>query len=230
MFISAGIIILLILMLPILTKDSKIVKTKEKVTPLIVKEFKDNKIKLIALFALTIGVSSGLLMFVIPLFAKNILNISTSQIGLIGGIVPLIVIPGSIFGGLISDKWGRKKSIYLLIIPVIFLISSIMFTTTLLFLVIPYFIVIFFSAGRWASSSAMFMDVTNKKIRATQYSVFNSLENLGLIASGMLAGTFLALLGYSNIFIFISLTLIPPLIILYFIKLKKEKKNLKILN
>ena len=224
MFITAGIIILILLIIPIIFNDSKIGIKKEKVTPLLVNEFKDNKIRLVALFALFISVSSGFLMFVVPLFAKNILNLSTSQIGLLAGVVPLIVIPGSLLGGHISDKWGRKKAIYLLVIPSIFLIISIMFTTTLLFIAIPYFIVIFLNAGRWTSSSALYMDVTNEKIRATQYSTFNGLENFGLIISGMIAGTFLAILGYSNIFILIGLVLFIPLAILYFIKINNKSK------
>ena len=223
MFIFAGLYILIILIFPLLIKDTIQNKKQDKVTPILINEFKINKIKLVIIFAIIIGISSGLLAFVIPLFATNILELSVSQIGLIAGFVPIITIVGSIIGGLISDRWGRKIAIYTMILPSIILICTIMFTRSLLFLIIPYFIVILLSAGRWAASSAMFMDVTNKKIRATEYSMFNSLEILGYVISSIFTGLLIGILGYNYIFIFISLTMIPPLIILYFIKLNRLK-------
>jgi MFS family permease len=164
-------------------------------------------------------------MFAVPLFAKNILNLSISQIGLIAGAAPLVVIPGGIIGGVLSDKWGRKKTFYTFAIPSIIVIMSIMFTQALILLIIPYFINIFLQTGRGAAARAMYMDVTNPKIGATQYSIFNCLSNLSVILSGIFAGFLIAFFGYVNVFIFIALIIILPITILHFIRLN-NKKNL----
>lgn len=224
-FIFAGIYVLIILILPLLIKDTNNKKKQEKVAPIFINELKNNTIKLMILFAAIIGISSGLFAFVTPLFATNVIKLSVSQIGFIAAFVPIIAISGAIIGGTISDKWGRKKAIYTMVIPTIIFINFIMFSRSLIILVIPYFFIIFLSAGRWAASSAMFMDVTNKKIRATEYSLFNSLEILGYVIASIFTGLLIAILGYTFIFVFMGLTLIPPLIILYFIKLKKNKAS-----
>ncbi len=223
MFIIAGIYILIVLIFPLLVKDTIKKKKQKKVTPILIDELKNKTIKLMMLFAAIIGISSGLFAFVTPLFATNVIKLSVSQIGFIAAFVPIIAISGAIIGGTISDRWGRKKAIYTLVIPTIIFINLVMFSRSLIFLMIPYFFIIFLSAGRWAASSAMFMDVTNKKIRATEYSLFNSLEILGYVIASIFTGLLIAILGYTFIFVFMSLTLIPPLIILYFIKLKKIK-------
>ena len=161
-------------------------------------------------------------MFTIPLFATNILNLSISQIGVISAVTTIIIIPGSFIGGIIADNIGREKTIYSFCVPTILLVLLIFFIDTLLLLLIPYFIIIFLNAGRGSATNAMYMDVTNPKISASHYSIFNSISVLGIVGTGALAGTMIAVLGYSYVFLFIGLSLIPPLMILYFIRLNKK--------
>jgi len=228
MFLIVGIIVLLMLVYPLVIKEIKVTKKirkQEKITPLLISEFRKKTTQLISLFALSTVIGGGVLVFVFPLFATNVLGLSVSQMGLIAGVAPLVVIPGYLVGGVLSDRWGRKKTIYIFAIPSIVFIMVIIFTDKLLFLLIPYLAYLFLNAGHWTTSHAMYMDETNPKIGATQFAMFNSLTNLGIIGSGMFAGTLIALLGYYNVFFFVSLSFIPPLIILYFIKLKKSKNN-----
>ena len=161
-------------------------------------------------------------MFAAPLYATNILKLSVSQLGLIGAAAPPFVIAGGLIGGAISDKWGSKKTYYIFSIPLIIIILSIMFTRVVLILLIPYYINIFLQTARGSAIRAMYMDVTNPKIGATQYSIFNSLSVIGVVLTGMFSGTLIALLGYINIFIVGALALIPSLLILHFIKLKNQ--------
>jgi len=226
LFIGVGILILLILIIPILTKECNRAKKQEKVTPLLITEFKKRTTQLVALFALIITISGSLLMFTIPLFATNVLNLSISQIGLISAATTFIIIPGSFIGGIIADKIGRKKTIYSFCVPTILLVLLIFFIDNLLLLLVPYFIIIFLNAGRGSATNAMYMDVTNPKISASHYSIFNSISVLGIVGTGALSGVLIAAFGYSYIFVFISLSLIPPLILLYFIQLNKKKNKM----
>jgi MFS family permease len=228
-FIMAGLMILIILIIPFIIEESKIEIKKSNVTSLLLKEFGNRTTQLVALFSFFAVSSGGLFMFAVPLFAKNILNLSISQIGLIAGASPLVVIPGGLIGGVLSDRWGRKKTYYALAIPSIIVVMSILFTRSLLLLIIPYFINIFLQTGRGAAARAMYMDATNPKIGATQYSIFNCLSNLSVVISGIFAGFLISLLGFKNVFIVIGMIIIIPVIILYFIKLKNQQITDKIL-
>jgi PAT family beta-lactamase induction signal transducer AmpG len=227
-FLVAGLIVLILLIIPSIIKETKKKIIKEKVTPLIIKEFKNKSTILVALFAPAAVISGAIFMFGAPLYATNILNLSLSQLGLIAAAAPPFVIAGGLIGGAISDKWGRKKTYYIFAIPSIIVILSIMFTRVVLLLLIPYYINIFLQTARNSTARAMYMDVTNLKIGATQYSIFNSLSVISVVLTGMFAGTLIAILGYINIFIVGALVVIPPLIILYFINLNNNKSLSKI--
>ena len=65
------------------------------------------------------------------------------------------------------------------------------------------------------------MDKTNPDIGATQYSVLTSLANFGEMGSGAISGSLVALLSFSQVFLYSAWVLGPALLILRFIKLKK---------
>ncbi len=222
-FLMSGFLILLILIIPLILQEIKKVKKQEKVTPLLIKEFSKKRTQLISLFALITVIGGGLFIFVVPQFAINVLKLSLSQIGIISATAPLVIIPGGLIGGAISDRWNRKKTIYAFAIPSIIIIFSIIFVKEFLILLVFYFARGFLASGKDAASNAMYMDVTNPKISATQFSMFNSITSLGIIGSGAFAGLLIAVTGYTGSFIFISLILIPPLFLLYFIKLNHQK-------
>jgi len=224
-FIVAGFMILIILIIPLFTKEKKKKRKPEKVTPLLINEFKNRTTALMAIFAPITVISTGLFMFAVPLFGKNVINLSVSEIGLIAAASPPFVIAGGLLGGALSDKWDRKKTYYIFAIPSIIMILSVMFTRVLLILLIPYFINVFLQTGRGTAVRAMYMDITNPKIGATQYSLFNSLTVIGVVATGMFSGVLIAILGYINVFIIVALAIIPPLVILYFIKFNNKSLN-----
>jgi len=217
--------ILIILIIPLFTKEKKKKRKPEKVTPLLINEFKNRTTALMAIFAPITVISTGLFMFAVPLFGKNVINLSVSEIGLIAAASPPFVIAGGLLGGALSDKWDRKKTYYIFAIPSIIMILSVMFTRVLLILLIPYFINVFLQTGRGTAVRAMYMDITNPKIGATQYSLFNSLTVIGVVATGMFSGVLIAILGYINVFIIVALAIIPPLVILYFIKFNNKSLN-----
>ena len=161
--------------------------------------------------------------FIMPIFMKDSLGLEPVQIGLITAILPITLAIGSIIGGITTDKIGRKRALY------IFLGFSIIFTASLIFvdnwlkLSILYGIIGILMGGHSTVSCALFMDVTNPRIGATQYGIFTGIANIGLNGGGMATGTMVAALGFARTFLYSAWVFGPALLILHFIRFKRSK-------
>ena len=224
-YLTNGILILLILIFPFFVKEIVKIKQRQKIASIAVKEFKNRSTQLVALFSPLVFMNEGMLSFIMPIFMKDGLGLEPVQIGLITAILPITLAIGSIIGGITTDKIGRKRALY------IFLGLSIIFTTSLIFvnnwwqLSINYGIIGILMGGHSTVSCALFMDVTNPRIGATQYGIFTGLGNLGLNGGGMLTGTMVAALGFARTFLYASWVFGPTMLVLYFIRLKKAKRK-----
>jgi predicted MFS family arabinose efflux permease len=72
----------------------------------------------------------------------------------------------------------------------------------------------------------MFMDITNPKVGAAQYSILSGLTNVGEMGGMSLSGTLITNLGFSRVFLYSGWIYGPILLILYFIKLKSDTKKI----
>lgn len=222
-YFTNGLIILLILIFPFLVKELVKIKTRPKIGTIVIKEFKKRPTLLIVLFSPLVFMNEGMLSFIMPIFMRDSLGLPDVQIGLITAILPITLAIGSIIGGVTTDRIGRKKALY------IFLGLSIIFTASLIFasnwwkLSIIYGIVGFLMGGHSTVSCALFMDVTNPKIGATQYGIFTGIANIGLNGGGMITGTLVAMLGFARTFLYASWVFGPAILVLYYIRLGKQK-------
>jgi MFS family permease len=108
-------------------------------------------------------------MIVVPLYANIKLQLDIAQIGLITSVFPISTVFGALVAGPISDKWDRKIILNILILAGIFFSASLIFSKTWLILAILYGILGFLRGGYYVVLSAMFMDITNPRVGATQY-------------------------------------------------------------
>lgn len=221
-YLANGLLILLILIFPFFVREIVKIKIRQKISSIVIKEFKNRTTQLVALFSPLVFMNEGMLSFIIPIFMKDGLGLEPVQIGLITAILPITLAIGSIIGGISTDKIGRKRALY------IFLGLSVIFTASLILvnnwwqLSINYAIIGILMGGHSTVSCALFMDVTNPRIGATQYGVFTGLGNLGLNGGGMLTGTMVAVFGFSRTFLFASWVFGPTMLVLYYIKLKRS--------
>ena len=103
MFILAGIMILINIILPSVIAEAEKVIRKQKVKELLFKEFKKKYVKLLLLFIPLAAIGGGIINFGITIYAKNVLELSDFQIGLLTAGTIAFAIPGSILAGSISD-------------------------------------------------------------------------------------------------------------------------------
>jgi len=154
------------------------------------------------------------------------LNLEIAQIGFIVAIFPVMTAVGSLVGGPIADKIGRKKILY------VFIGASIFFTITLLLanswqiLALIYGILGFLYGGYLTVNVAMLMDITNKQVGAAQFSILTSLANAGFVGGNTVSGSLVILLGFGRVFLYSAWFLGPAMLFLYSIKLKDKIKKL----
>ena len=219
-FLVSGLIVIFILIFPLVVKEIKIVKKRQKVAKILIGEFKKKKIQLLSFYAFLHDINKGMILVLIPLFMKSALNLDIAQIGMITAVFPISATVGCLAGGAISDVWTRKNTIY------VFTIGSIIFSSLLIFvnnwqmLAILYAIIGLLQGGYITSACALYMDVTNPRAGATQFSIFMSLGNAGMTAGETVSGTLVSLLGFSRTFLYSAWIFAPTLLVLYFVRRK----------
>lgn len=154
-------------------------------------------------------------------------GVASSTIGLFFGIVVVIaMLSGGLLGGVLSDRWGRRRSVALFLAGFVVMILLLAGTdgaggaqpmTLLALLGGMYFFVGLFTAA----SYALFMDITDPRLAGTQFSTFmaatNGCESWSTFAGGRIAGAS----GYPAAFAVMSLASVMSLLVLGRIRAKK---------
>jgi MFS family permease len=223
-YLINALIILCILLFPLITKEGLKGKIKEKILPLVTSEFKTKTVLLITLFSPLVFMNEGIMSFIIPIYMRDGLGLSDVQVGFIAMILPVFLAVGSLFGGVITDKIGRKPALYLFISFNILCTASLIVADSWWRLSILYAMIGFLMGGHSTVSCALFMDVTNPKIGATQYGIFTGIANVGLNGAGMITGTLAVSLGFARTFLYAAWVFGPALLVLHLIQIKKEGK------
>lgn len=61
----------------------------------------------------------GILILIIPNYIDEYLFLDDIQTGIMSAIYPISIVIGSILGGIVSDKYGRKPTIYISVLQVL---------------------------------------------------------------------------------------------------------------
>jgi len=215
---SAG--ILLFLILPFITNEVKIKRKKEKIFKKVIFEFRKKTTQFVAILGILLSLGGGIIIIGAPIFARVFLELNVAQIGIVSAAGLLLGIPGSYIGGYLADKKGRKKTFYIALIPQTFLFVSLVFFDSILIL-LPYYIIIFIGHFNTASYLATSMDITNKKITATQFSLLLSIANIGYFGGSVVTGYLIAKIGFDSLFLLLALINIPIILLLRYTKIKK---------
>jgi len=221
-FLTAGFIILPIVLFPLIIKEKKFVKKPQKVGTLLIQEFKKRTTLVIAIFAVLVTMSSGMILLIAPIWMNTGLKLDITQVGLVTMLFTIAIAIGSIIGGIFADKLGRKITLYILIFSSVFFTVSLIFTNSWEYFTLIYCIIGFLQGGYSSAVVAIFYDVTNPRIAATQYAIFTSLFNFGIMIAQTMSGPLYVMLGVSRVFLYSAWIFGPALLILYFIRLKKN--------
>jgi len=226
-FLAAGLIVVIILLFPLILKETKNRIKHQNVGKLLIEEFKKKQNQVLAVLASVLDIKKGIIVLVVPIYMKVVLNLEIAQIGLIVAIFPITTAIGAMFGGAISDKWTRKKTLYLIILSCLVFTCLLVIADTWIILGSIYGIIGFFHGGMTAVSCTMFMSACNPKVGATQFSFFMSLGNAGMMAGETISGALIAAVGFSRTFLYTAWFLGPAVLVLHFVKEKRKDNNSK---
>jgi MFS family permease len=216
-FMLMGVIILILVIVPFSVKYERKIG-KLQMWSLIKQEFKKRITRLTTLYFFIIVLQHALYITLIVAYLKIVLNLDNTFIGFLYVFWLVVVIPGSITGGVLADKYGRKLPLYIFLIALMIASITPIFFTNFYLIIAAFSITLFFMDGVISANWALVMDIINPKISASEHEIICSIVNFGGIIIGSATGTLIVLLGFNNLFLLSAIIIVIALVVFYKIK------------
>lgn len=224
-FLTTSLLVFLPIILALFVKEKKIEIQRKRIKPLLIKEFKKRNTQIVSFFVFIAAMNYGLLRYVVPEYMTNVLLLDKMQIGLLTATYPISIVIGALIGGTTSDKWGRKKIIYITLTGLLTSTGLLVTADSWEKLAMIYTAIgILTGASSFSAMSALLMDITNPKIGGAQYSFLASIANFGQVSIAIVSGSLVVFLGYNRFFFYTALIVGISLLISYYVK-ETVKKN-----
>ncbi|MFC1903985.1 MFS transporter [Chloroflexota bacterium] len=162
-------------------------------------------IAIIFVLAILMQLISGAAMAFIPIYVVDKHHIAPAYAAILIGIVRGGGIAGSLFGGWLSDKWGRKQSIFLSLIatgPILYLLTKFSFHGGLIVILILFGVLMYM---RQATVQPFIMGNVPPQLRATIFGIYFGLGQEGMSLMQPVAGHFMDIFGIAEVFSVIAL-------------------------
>ena len=231
-FLVTGFVILFLALIPSVVKYIDRGIKRIELWSLIKQEFSFKATRLFTTYQLIIVLNPSLINSLLVIIGKTVLLWEDTFLALTGVISLFFgTIPGSIIGGILADRMGRKRSlvIFLSLMLIVSLIPVFTFdinnlNSVAIFDILVWLCLLNFSwAGMTATNWAMAMDIINPKIGSVQHEIMCSIGNFGDSVISAAAGTIFILIGLSNIFVLASIIVVISIGFLYQIHSDKIK-------
>ena len=162
-------------------------------------------IAIIFILAVSTQLIAGSAMAFIPIYLVDKHNITPGYAAMMLGIIRGAGIVGSLFGGWLSDRWGRKNAIFLALVatgPVLYLLTILTFNAGLIMVFILFGM---FMYMRQATVQPLLMDSVPPHLRATAFGIYFGLSMEGMSLVQPVAGHFMDIFGIVEVFTVIAL-------------------------
>ncbi|MDP6576838.1 MAG: MFS transporter [Dehalococcoidales bacterium] len=142
----------------------------------------------------------GTAMVFIPIYLVDKHYITPTYAAMLMGVTRAGGITGSLFGGWLSDRWGRKNTIFLSLAaigPILYILTLLPFNAGLIVILIVFGL---FMYMRQAAVQPFLMDNVPSRIRATIFGIYFGLGMEGMSLMQPVAGHFMDIFGIIAIF------------------------------
>ena len=162
-------------------------------------------IAIVAVLVVLAQLISGSAMLFIPIYLVDKHNIAPASAAMLMSVVRGGGIAGSLFGGWLSDRWGRRNAIFLSLVatgPILYLLTKLPFNEGLMVIFILFGMV---TLMRQATFQPFLMDNTPPYLRATVFGIFFGLTMEGASLVQPIVGYFMDIFGIVGVFNTIAL-------------------------
>ena len=158
------------------------------------------------IMALSIAMAliTGPVMSFIPLFLVDVHHLSESAGSMWVTVIRMAGLAGSLFGGWLADKWGRRNAIFLSLVlfgPVVFLLARLPFGFAL---VVVFVLFGWLLSMRETTMQTYLMVNTPPKIRATVFGIYFGFGQQGSSIIQPIAGNYMDMVGITGVYNVIS--------------------------
>ena len=158
----------------------------------------------ILLLCVAMQLVAGAAMSFVPLYLVDKHGIAPAYAAMLLGVLRFGGISGSLFGGWLSDRWGRKQAIILSLVatgPVLYLLTILPYSAGFIF------VLIVFGMFRYMTQATMqpyLMDNVPSYRRATAFGIYFGLALEGQSLIQPVAGYFMDIYGIASVFTVIA--------------------------
>ncbi len=141
----------------------------------------------------------------IPIYLVDKHNVAPTYAAMLLGIIRGGGIAGSLFGGWLSDKWGRRNTIFLALVatgPILYLLTKLPFNLMLMVIFVLFGLVMLMRA---ATIQSLLMDSTPPQLRGTVFGIYFGLSMEGMSLAQPVVGHFMDVFGIIEVFHIIAL-------------------------
>jgi FSR family fosmidomycin resistance protein-like MFS transporter len=158
----------------------------------------------IMVLSITMALITGPVMSFLPLFLVDIRHLSDSAGSMWVTVIRMGGLLGSLFGGWLADKWGRRNAIFLSLVlfgPVVFLLTRLQYGVALagVFVLFGWLM-----SMRETTMQTYLMVNTPPKIRATVFGIYFGFGQQGSSIIQPIAGNYMDNVGISGVYNIIS--------------------------
>ena len=162
-------------------------------------------IAMISILAILIQLVVSCAMAFIPIYMVDKHNLAPAYAAVFLGIFRGGGVAGSLLGGWLSDRWGRKNTIILALVaigPILYLLTKLPFNAVFIVIFVLFGVIMYM---RIPAMQAMLMDHTPPHFRATVTGIYFGLGMEGRSIIQPIAGRFMDIWGIAQVFNIIAL-------------------------
>lgn len=162
-------------------------------------------IAMISILAILIQLVVGCAIAFFPIYMVDKHNLAPAYAAMFLGIFRGGGVAGSLLGGWLSDRWGRKNTIILPLLaigPILYLLTKLPFNAVFIVIFVLFGVIMYM---RIPAMQAMLMDNTPPHFRATVTGIYIGLGMEGTSIIQPIAGRFMDIWGIAQVFNIIAL-------------------------